>query len=110
LTGEAISPRFRSVNEKFHFLAKIIRWTEKAYSVRGSAMDLETRARELIREERESDLRLSLRQIAVKTGVNHKRLWHFMSKTQPGRLTVAEVQAVYERLTGKPLLSNENDI
>lgn len=72
-------------------------------------MDLETVVRDLVRQERESDLRLSLRQVARKVRIDYKRLWHFMSSTQPGRLTVQEVQQVYEKLTLKPLLPQDEE-
>lgn len=72
-------------------------------------MDLETTVRDLIRQEQESDLRLSLRQVARKVGVDYKRLWHFMSTSQPGRLSVKEAQQVYEKLSLKPLLPKEDD-
>jgi len=88
----------------FHFLENIFRWTESPYSARDSRMDLEHVVRDLVRQEQENDLRLNLRQVASKVKVNYKRLWHFMSETQPGKLSVAEVQAIYEKLSGKPLL------
>jgi hypothetical protein len=70
-------------------------------------MDLETVVRDLITQELESDLRLSLMQVSRKTKVDYKRLWHFMSETQPGRLTIQEAQQVYEELTDKPLLPQQ---
>lgn len=73
-------------------------------------MDLEHVVRNLVRQELESDLRLKLSHVARKAGVDYKRLWHFMSETQPGKLSVAEVQTVYEKLSGKPLLSADNDL
>lgn len=72
-------------------------------------MDLEATIRDLVRQEMENDLRLSLRQVATKVGIKYKRLWHFMSETQPGRITIAEAQHIYETLSNKPLLdSNKN--
>ena len=72
-------------------------------------MDLEETVRALIQQELEDDLRLNLKQVARKVKVKYKRLWHFTSKTQPGKLTVPETQQIFEILTGKPLL-HDNDL
>jgi hypothetical protein len=70
-------------------------------------MDLEDTVRRLVRQELEGDMRLSLSHIARRTATDYKRLWSFMQAEKPGRITAAEAQAVYENLTGKPLLPQD---
>ena len=72
-------------------------------------MDLEETIRALIAQEQTTGLKLNLRQIAQKTGVGYKRLWHFLSKTQPGKLSIQDAQQVYEKLSGKPLLIESHE-
>ena len=67
-------------------------------------MTLEETIKNLIKREMDSGLRLNLRQVAAKTNVKYKRLWHFLSEKQPQNLTADEAQAVYEALSGQPLL------
>jgi predicted nucleic acid-binding protein len=71
-------------------------------------MNLEAVIRELVQQEKNSEVRLKLSQVALKTGVDYKRLWQFMRKNNPGRLSATEAQMVYEKLTGKPLLPSDN--
>lgn len=76
----------------------------------GSRMDLEDTIRNLIRREFAADMRMNLTRIAKRTGVDYKRLWSFLQDKNPGRISAAEAQQVYEILSGNPLLPNENDL
>ena len=67
-------------------------------------MDLEQRIRELIKAEMVGGLRLNLRQVADKTGIRYKRLWHFQSAKYPQALSAVEAQQIFEALSGQPLL------
>lgn len=75
--------------------------------VLSAPMDLEAKIRQLIKDETDSGLRLNLRQVADKTGVKYKRLWHFMSEKYPQKLSLLEAQAVFEALSGQPLLTEK---
>lgn len=72
-----------------------------------ASMDLEAKIRQLIKDEMESGLRLNLRQVADKTGLKYKRLWHFLSEKYPQKLSLPEAQAVFEALSGHPLLTEK---
>ena len=58
----------------------------------------------MIRHEQLTGLKLNLRQISDKVGVGYHRLWAFMSATRDIQLTAAEVEQIFERLSGRPLL------
>jgi hypothetical protein len=67
-------------------------------------MDLEDTIRSLIEKEFAADMRMSLARVARKTRTDYKRLWAFMQEENPGRLSAAEAQQIYEVLANKPLL------
>lgn len=71
-------------------------------------MNLDEKIRLLVEEAQETGLRLSLRQVSDKCLISYDRLWAFMSPKRRGELRVDEAQRIYEKLTGKPLLSDDD--
>lgn len=68
---------------------------------------IETRIRDLIRQEQHTGIKLNLRQISDKVGVDYHRVWAFMSEKKSLQLSAVEAQVIYETLSGKPLLPQE---
>lgn len=61
----------------------------------------------MVRHEQRTGLKLNLRQISDKVGLDYHRLWAFMSEKRSLQLTATEAQAIFEALSGKPLLTQE---
>ena len=71
-------------------------------------MNLDEKIRLLVGEAQNTGLRLSLRQVSDKCRISYDRLWSFMSPKRRGDLRVEEAQRIYETLSGKPLLSDDD--
>lgn len=99
------------VQEKSLLLAKIIfSWTKTLNLSHFEArMNLEENIRQLIEQAQKDPPHLRLSQIATLAGVEYNRVWRFMSKDHPNTLLAADAQALYEKLSGKPLLLKEDE-
>lgn len=67
-------------------------------------MILDEKVRELINSALNEREETKLSHIAKKCKVDYDRLWRFMHKDYPDYLQASDAQAIYETLTGQPLL------
>lgn len=88
--------------QEFHF--SFISCNPKAFTHSDARMNLDETIRHLVKQARTTPPRVSLKQIAAATDVDYHKLWRFLNPRHPDILNPAEAQAIYELLSGKPLL------
>jgi hypothetical protein len=71
-------------------------------------MTLEEKLRLLVIEAQTTEVRLNLRQVATKCGVEYNRLWRFMDPRKPDTLGAADAQRIYDTLSTTPLIPSDD--
>lgn len=94
-----------------HFLQKSFGlYKSRDFGSFEARMSIEEKVKELVEQAREPIGDLKLSQIAKKCKVDYDRLWRFMHKDYPDYLQAADAQAIYETLTGQPLLPASDEL